>query len=148
MCHVIVSCKYPYCLIEQIWTNYFFSIVLNVEVIRSIEKCYFMNSRGLSKTAATSKMGHFVIIVNGFKLHLGCCSSPTSASDFYKILKVILHRLSVLHWNCRANQNLNNLVKLMHNFQGFFLPVTLFNLNMFLPFMLWILNMYLLLLNK
>ena len=29
---------------------------------------------GGSKTAATSKIEHFVIIVN--ELHLGCCSSP------------------------------------------------------------------------
>ena len=45
--------------------------------------------RGGSRTAATSKMERFVIIVNGFQpltiitkaLHLGCCSSPRSASD-------------------------------------------------------------------
>ena len=41
--------------------------------------------RGGSRTAATSKMERFVIIVNGFQdyhkaLHLGCCSSPRSAS--------------------------------------------------------------------
>ena len=44
--------------------------------------------RGGSKTAATSKMEHFVILVNGWKplnychkaLYLGCCSSPRSAS--------------------------------------------------------------------
>ena len=43
--------------------------------------------RAGSRTTATSKMEHFVIIVNGWKpnyyhkeLHLGCCSSPRSAS--------------------------------------------------------------------
>ena len=48
--------------------------------------------RGGSRTAATSKMERFVMIVNGWKpltiitksyhkaLHLGCCSSPRSAS--------------------------------------------------------------------
>ena len=48
------------------------------------------HSRGGSRTAATSKMERFVIIVNGWKLeavnyydkalHLGCCSSLRSAS--------------------------------------------------------------------
>ena len=45
--------------------------------------------RGGSRAAATSKMERFVIIANGFQpltiyhkvLHLGCCSSPRSASD-------------------------------------------------------------------
>ena len=32
-------------------------------------------------TATSSKMEHFVIIVNGWKL--GCCSSPRSASDYF-----------------------------------------------------------------
>ena len=37
---------------------------------------------GGSRTAAASKMERFVIIVNGFQLlHLGCCSSPRSASE-------------------------------------------------------------------
>ena len=42
-----------------------------------------MMYRGGSRTAATSKMEHFVIIVNYYHkvLHLGCCSSPRSASD-------------------------------------------------------------------
>ena len=49
-------------------------------------------TRGGSRIAATSKMKNFVIIVNGWKLevvnyyykalHLGCCSSPGSASDY------------------------------------------------------------------
>ena len=48
---------------------------------------------GGSRTAAISKMEHFVIIVNGQRLpavnyyhnelHLGSCSSPISASDLY-----------------------------------------------------------------
>ena len=40
--------------------------------------------RGGSRTAATSKMERFVIIVNGFHegLHLGCCSSPRSVSAY------------------------------------------------------------------
>ena len=48
--------------------------------------------RGGSRTATTSKMEHFVIIVNGLLnyyhkvLHLGCCSSPRSASG-YSLLK-------------------------------------------------------------
>ena len=45
-------------------------------------------ARGRSRTAATSKVELFVTIFNGSKpltiiteLHLGCCSSPRSASD-------------------------------------------------------------------
>ena len=39
-------------------------------------------TRGGSRTAATSKMELFVIIVNYYHrvLHLGCCSSPRSVS--------------------------------------------------------------------
>ena len=39
--------------------------------------------RGGYRTAATSKMELFVIIVNGWKVagNLGCCSSPRSASE-------------------------------------------------------------------
>ena len=42
----------------------------------------YIQYRGESRAAATSKMGRFGIIVNGFHkaLHLGCCSSPRSAS--------------------------------------------------------------------
>ena len=38
--------------------------------------------RGGSRTAATSKMERFVIIVNDYHkaLHLGCCSNPRFAS--------------------------------------------------------------------
>ena len=48
--------------------------------------------KGGSRTAATSKIEHFVITVNGWnpltvttKLHLGCCSSPTSTSDVHSL---------------------------------------------------------------
>ena len=40
-----------------------------------------LSSRGGSRTAATSNMEHSVIIVNK-EFHLGCCSSPRSASGF------------------------------------------------------------------
>ena len=50
-------------------------------------------NRGGSTAAATSKMERFVIIVNGCKLHLGCCSSPRSACandrNAYEIAKEI-----------------------------------------------------------
>ena len=45
-------------------------------------KLKLTKTRGGSRTAATSKMERFVIIVNGFRaLHLGCCNSPRSASE-------------------------------------------------------------------
>ena len=40
--------------------------------------CEFFKSRGWSRTAATSKMEHFVIIVK--ELHPGWCSNPRSVS--------------------------------------------------------------------
>ena len=42
------------------------------------------NIRGGFKATATSKMESFVITVNYFHkvLHLGCCSSPRSASEY------------------------------------------------------------------
>ena len=48
--------------------------------------------RGRSRTAAGSKMQLFVIIVNYYHkvLHLGCCSSPRSASDMHPNLFIIL----------------------------------------------------------
>ena len=50
---------------------------------------YFAATRGGSKAAATSKMKRFVIIVNGFHkaFHLGCCSSPRSASGYSGLMK-------------------------------------------------------------
>ena len=77
---------------------------------RTVSVVYLVHTRGGSRTSATSKMEHFVIIVNGFQpltiitkrsildvaavlapsleavnfyhkaLHLGCYSSPRSAS--------------------------------------------------------------------
>ena len=53
-------------------------------------------TRGVSRTTATSSMESFDIIVNGFQpltiitnkaLHIGCCSSPRSASDHDVIKK-------------------------------------------------------------
>ena len=46
------------------------------------QKIVFLVSRGKSRTAATSKMEYFVIIVNYYHkvLHHGCCSSRRSAS--------------------------------------------------------------------
>ena len=46
--------------------------------------------RGGSRTAVTSNIERFVIIVNYYHkaLHLGCCSSPRSASNF-KYLAVL-----------------------------------------------------------
>ena len=52
-------------------------------------KLYMINIRGGSRTAATSNMKRFVIIVNGFQpyyhkaLHLGCCNSLRSISEYY-----------------------------------------------------------------
>ena len=55
-----------------------------------------ITTRGESGAAATSKMERFVIIVNDVQLpavnyynkalHLGCCSSPRSASDHFLLL--------------------------------------------------------------
>ena len=42
--------------------------------------------RGESRTAATSKMERF--IKHSKALHLGCCSSPRSASNLMKILYI------------------------------------------------------------
>ena len=66
--------------------------------------------RGGFRTAATSKMELFVIIVNGWKpltiitkeLHLGCCSSPKSAcatirrSKRFKEKNVITDNVSLI----------------------------------------------------
>ena len=55
--------------------------------------------RGRSRTAATSKMEHFAIIVNGYyhkALHLGCCSSPRSTSVPLDFLVLLLY-LSCSH---------------------------------------------------
>ena len=64
--------------------------------------------RGRSRTAATSKMECFVIIVNGWKLpavnyyhktlHLGCCSSPRSASERGELQYVCFLKIHQLSW--------------------------------------------------
>ena len=52
-------------------------------------------NRGGSRTAAKSKIDRFVTIVNYYHktLHLGCCSSPRSASDLTesKIFRTDFH---------------------------------------------------------
>ena len=50
-----------------------------------------------SRTAATSKIELFVIIVNGCHkvLHVGCCSSPRPASA---LMSVVLSRIVVLNY--------------------------------------------------
>ena len=63
--------------------------------------------RGGSRTAATSKIERFVIIVNDFQLpavnyyhkvlHLGCCSNPRSASGNYGD-KTNIKNFSCCHW--------------------------------------------------
>ena len=57
-------------------------------ISRLLTKENLVIARGESRAAATSKMECFVIIVNGYHkvLHLGCCSSPRSASDRSKYL--------------------------------------------------------------
>ena len=56
--------------------------VFGVILVRIQPKCGKTRHvvRGGSRAAATSKMKRFVIIANGLALHLGCCSSPRSAS--------------------------------------------------------------------
>ena len=56
--------------------------VLGVILVRIQPKCGKTRHvvRGGSRAAATSKMKRSVIIANGLALHLGCCSSPRSAS--------------------------------------------------------------------
>ena len=76
--------------------------------------------RGGSRTAARSKMERFVIIVNGFQpltittktLHIGCCSSPRSASEsswstisiIAKSCRCVLlcHKLNFFAWSKRS----------------------------------------------
>ena len=65
----------------------------NKKSLRKFKKydCDSSIFRGGSKTAVTSKMARFVIIVNAFvnyyhkALHLGCCNSLRSASDLANI---------------------------------------------------------------
>ena len=89
----------------EYFKNFFFPYVINQwnTLNPNIHNSSSYNIRGGSRTAATSKMKRFVIIVNGFHpltiikkrsilelipavnyyqetFHLGCCSSPRSAS--------------------------------------------------------------------
>ena len=50
---------------------------------------YLYFGRGGSRAAETSKMEHFVIIVNGFQLDVGCGSSPRSTSASIDIIKIV-----------------------------------------------------------
>ena len=77
------------------------------------ENTFDVGSRGGSRTAATSKMELFVIIVNGFQLeavnyyhkelHLGCCSSPRSASG----QDDIIHACKSLYLHCGPSTKMN-----------------------------------------
>ena len=65
--------------------------------------------RGGSRAAATSKMDRFVIIATNFyyhkALHLGCCSSPRSASVYKIILAIIIFFFDFfLLLNFRSNE--------------------------------------------
>ena len=78
-----------FCVICLTW---FSEYVPEVEYRQFCWSVFNKNARGGSRTAAISKMERFVIIVNGFQLpavnyyhkalHLGCCSSPRSASSY------------------------------------------------------------------
>ena len=61
-------------------------VKLSCKKIYLPDDCVSMKLRvsGGSRGAATSKMERFAIIVNGFQLRLGCCSSPRSASESSK----------------------------------------------------------------
>ena len=58
--------------------HFFFSVLSNWAKIWEVLD---LESRDGSRTAAISKMERAVIIVNDWKLHLECCSSPRSASE-------------------------------------------------------------------
>ena len=66
--------------------------------------------RGGSRTAVTSKMELFVIILNYYHkvLHLGCCSSPRSASEAYQAtteerIEIISTTKSILFWMVKSD---------------------------------------------
>ena len=87
--------KKRYNLSISINFEYFYKVFEHIFCSRMQGTCIPSPSRGRSRAAATSKIEHFVIIVNGWKLkavnyyhkalHLGCCSSPRSASAIIKI---------------------------------------------------------------
>ena len=73
----------------------------------------FINHRGASRTAATSKMERFVIIVNGFQpltnyykaLNLGCCSSPRSASESRNLFHFFLQYKLQKYKELKSSEN-------------------------------------------
>ena len=94
-------------------------------------KCYFLSkfkgkviptllnaSRGGSRTAATSKMERFVVIVNGYyhkALHLGSCSSSRSASG-------ILCQVVIVNYRNFVPAIYTFLSKSSFEFENFYLP--------------------------
>ena len=63
----------------------FFCTFLKKKNTYSVMFYVVIERKGGSRTATTSKMERFLLIVNGFNyyhkaLHFGCCSSPRSAS--------------------------------------------------------------------
>ena len=77
--------------------------------------------RGGSRTAATSKMELFVIIVNGYYhkvLHLGCCSSPRSASaNKYGTARRKLCRRPEVYSELSQTSKMERIVKIVDGFQ-------------------------------
>ena len=73
--------------------------------------------RGGSRTAVTSKMERFVIIVNGWKLfgyyhkvlYLGCCSSSRSVSDGILLAMTTSIVVEISHWELTTCSNLSNI---------------------------------------
>ena len=85
--------------------------------VQIVIACYCI--RGGSRTAATSKIERFVVIVNGFQpltiitraLHLGCCGSPRSAF-VYTIYKFFdIRRVWNLH---RGYSSINEINQWFH----------------------------------
>ena len=72
-----------------------------MEWVTPLTQSHFERNRGGSRTATTSKVERFVIIVNSF--HLGCCSSLRSASEKYDALtkcsknRLIFDNVNTLH---------------------------------------------------
>ena len=84
--------------------------------------------RGGSRAAATFKMERFMIIVNYYHkvLHLGCCSSPRSASDHY-----LDSSKGVNEWKCYGDWRRRRLVYIIA------LPYILTNLEFWTIFWQW-----------
>ena len=94
----IFSCKRynRICLkLDYFLRNLQTSRTARIKNAKFLRYCFCVSTRLGSRTAATSKMEHFVTIVNGWKLltiyhkvlHRGCCSSPRSASEHKHIYK-------------------------------------------------------------